>query len=155
MFSNCEVHFIEDKFIFKGNEMLDRKSIARKNIEKWMERDNLTQAELSRRMGISYQYMWRLLKSDRSIGPKIEQRLVQAFGLKSIGQLYKDPAESNPMLDRLIDKEAKLIDNEDDSKLQIVEKLVDLLQNADADVVSHIDRQIQILKRVQTKEVIP
>ena len=54
------------------------------------------------------------------------------------------------MLDRLIDKEAKLqtISTE---RLEIVEKLVDLLYEAPDEVVDHIDRQISLLNKISPK----
>lgn len=128
--------------------MLDRKTIARQNITRWMKEQEISQAELSRRMGISYQYVWRILKSDRSLGPVNEERIVLAFGLKSIAEIYRDPTEVNPMFDRLLDKEAKLI-NGDNYKLEIIEKLVDLLQDAPHDVADHINRQLDLLKKLK------
>ena len=68
------------------------------NLKTWLEKQNITQAELAKRLGHSFEYVNRVVNGKMPITDAFRWRFAQAFGFDVAEQLFGDGerAEAEP-----------------------------------------------------------
>ncbi len=59
-------------------------------LEAWLEQQNMTKRELSRRLGVTEDYIYMVTNGKRPITPSFIGRFAQAFGFDVAEQLFGD-----------------------------------------------------------------
>ena len=65
------------------------------NLKTWLEKQNITQAELAKRLGHSFEYVNRVVNGKMPITDAFRWRFAQAFGFDVAEQLFGDGGDAD------------------------------------------------------------